>query len=1055
MKNTIENKGISQNTLCDIQNKIDYFQQVIQRTLVYIKKTKMQEILGMIDITITFTKLLELSKQLHKLKTITDQSVIILTLQYVNNELSAIFKLYGTERLEDLMQICFGYKYITPEPEDLSKYEVLNNYFHPIYYKLIHINSEIEQHTHNITPTTKSLDCFEIESSVKMFFIKIYGMKVLISNKQTNTHMMLYGIIDDIYIDFLHNDFINKTNEMIYVNLPADPIFKSDTFKQYLKTLSLKDYLIYNYSNIYKHFLANVSSVKEILQKPLFTYIKYFIQLDVYTKRAHLIQLLIYQENYETHYLVSLIYDLLSNDTTGETTEQPLIEDTFPWGLKEQLKLSFKNTTNYTNDLYNNFDSSKIPIEQQICLLKTPDSVKEKAMAKLKELKHKEDSGSKARHYLDGLLKIPFNIYKCEPILEIMPNIKSLFKNLIKKYNIQITPKDKYSNLEILNFLNHYILKKKNVESRIVNINDTLLKEDKSKLSKFITYFNSQVPRNIKIVQTNKTKDQLYGLVAQTIENVKNTLDSSAFNTIMTNLECYIDKNKLQIEKDIQQIMTKFNEVKLYVNNIKTILDNSVYSHNNAKKQIEQIIGQWINGANKGYCFGFEGPPGVGKTSLAKNGVSNCLKDAYGNNRPFAIIQIGGDSNGSTLHGHNYTYVGSTWGNIVQILIDKKCMNPIIFIDEVDKISKTEHGKELVGILTHLLDQTQNDCFQDKYFAGIDLDLSKALFILSYNDVDSIDPILLDRIHRIKFKSLSIEDKLVIGHKYILPEIYKNIGLEDTIEINNDVLNYIIDEYTCESGVRKLKEILFELIGEINVAILKNPIFEDELPIVITINDIKTKYFKEKREIKHHQIHTTSKVGIINGLWANALGKGGALPIQAQLYPSNNFMDLKLTGSQGDVMKESMNVALTFAWNMTSIENKQQLKEKYGTNTIYGVHIHCPDCSTPKNGPSALAAITIVIYSLMNNLKIKNYIGMTGEMTMDGSITEIGGLDLKFLGGIKGGITEFIYPAENEKDYTDFISKYKDSCILKNITFHKVSTIYEVLPLVFEDFHNE
>ena len=129
-------------------------------------------------------------------------------------------------------------------------------------------------------------------------------------------------------------------------------------------------------------------------------------------------------------------------------------------------------------------------------------------------------------------------------------------------------------------------------------------------------------------------------------------------------------------------------------------------------------------------------------------------------------------------------------------------------VDEVDKISKTEHGKELVGILTHLLDQTQNDCFQDKYFAGIDLDLSKALFILSYNDVDSIDPILLDRIHRIKFKSLSIEDKLVIGHKYILPEIYKNIGLEDTIEINNDVLNYIIDEYTCESGVRKLKDSL-------------------------------------------------------------------------------------------------------------------------------------------------------------------------------------------------------------------------------------------------------
>ena len=208
MKNTIENKVISQITLCDIQNKIDYFQQVIQRTLVYIKKTKMQEIIGMIDITITFTTLLDLSKQLNKLKTASDSSVIILTLQYINNELSAIFKLYGTERLEDLMQICFGYKYITLEAEGVSKYEVLNNYFHPIYYKLININSETDQKTHSISSTTKSLDCFEIESSVKIFFIKIYGIKVLISNKQTNTHMMLYGTIDDIYIDFLYNDFI-------------------------------------------------------------------------------------------------------------------------------------------------------------------------------------------------------------------------------------------------------------------------------------------------------------------------------------------------------------------------------------------------------------------------------------------------------------------------------------------------------------------------------------------------------------------------------------------------------------------------------------------------------------------------------------------------------------------------------------------------------------------------------------------------------------------------------------------------------------------------------
>ena len=147
----------------------------------------------------------------------------------------------------------------------------------------------------------------------------------------------------------------------------------------------------------------------------------------------------------------------------------------------------------------------------------------------------------------------------------------------------------------------------------------------------------------------------------------------------------------------------------------------------------------------KGYAFGFEGPPGTGKTTLAKRGISKCLIDYEGNTRPFAFIALGGSSNGSTLEGHNYTYVGSTYGRIVDILMETKCMNPIIYIDELDKISKTEHGKEIVGILTHLTDTTQNDTWCDKYFSGVKLDLSRVLFIFSYNDPSLIDKILLDR----------------------------------------------------------------------------------------------------------------------------------------------------------------------------------------------------------------------------------------------------------------------------------------------------------------------
>ena len=258
-----------------------------------------------------------------------------------------------------------------------------------------------------------------------------------------------------------------------------------------------------------------------------------------------------------------------------------------------------------------------------------------------------------------------------------------------------------------------------------------------------------------------------------------------------------------------------------YIENVSNTLNKSVHGHTNAKRSIERIIGQWISGKQDGLLFGFEGPPGVGKTSLARK-VIKLFKDKDGNSRPFQFIAIGGASNGSTLSGHNYTYVGSTWEKIVDILQETKCMNPIIFIDELDKISRTENGKEIIGILTHLVDRTQNEQYQDKYFSGIDLDLSKALIIFSYNDVSAIDRILLDRIHRIKFDHLTIHDKLEICNKYILPEFYDKFNIN--IPISDDILIFIIEQYTNESGVRKLKEIIFDIISEINLEILKNDI---------------------------------------------------------------------------------------------------------------------------------------------------------------------------------------------------------------------------------------
>ena len=733
-----------------------------------------------------------------------------------------------------------------------------------------------------------------------------------------------------------------------------------------------------DYQDVYNKYIGFLSNVKALKQKNLSQVVKDFINNDLFAKRNTIIQFLITsQNNYENKYNAYLLYDLLSNDANSniDTQEQIILFDSFPWSIKDTFREAMKKTIQYTNDLLN-FDMNKIPLEQQICLLKASDTVKEKAMVKLKEIKSKsEDSGSKARQYLDGLLKIPFSVYKKEPIMYLMDEIKQQFLMIVtSNAPVGVPIKEKYTSIEVKKYI--VSIKQKITENlkenNCQNIKNDLTNCDKNETINNIVKINEYIDANqleLSKIKYSSSKSK------ETLKNNICAFVDSCLSYGLINDKFYVEllnSNTQSTLKKIIHIEEMFNKINGYISNVKHTLNSSVHGHEKAKKQIERIIGQWINGQQDGYCFGFEGPPGLGKTTLAKYGLSNCLKDDDGNNRPFAMIQMGGDSNGSTLHGHNYTYVGSTWGSILQILMDKKCMNPIIFIDEVDKISRTEHGKEIVGILTHLLDSTQNDCFQDKYFTGIDLDLSKALFILSYNDVDAIDKILLDRIHRIKFSNLTIEDKLVICNTHILPEVYKKMGLVDMIHINDDTLKFIIENYTNEAGVRKLKEILFEIVGEINLDILKNTEIDYQFPIEINIEDVKMKYFKDKRENHIKKIYETSQVGVINCLWANNMGMGGILPTNIKFFPSGKYLDLKLTGLLDDMMKESMHIALTLAYNLTDEERKKQLREKYDGEHKYGLHIHSGDGSINKSGTSAGIAITICLYSLLNNIKIKN-----------------------------------------------------------------------------------
>ena len=229
---------------------------------------------------------------------------------------------------------------------------------------------------------------------------------------------------------------------------------------------------------------------------------------------------------------------------------------------------------------------------------------------------------------------------------------------------------------------------------------------------------------------------------------------------------------------------------------------------------ILQVIGKWIRNPNsQGNVLGIQGPMGNGKTTLVKDGISSAI------GRPFAFIALGGASDSAYFDGHSYTYEGSHWGRIIDILIDSKCMNPIIYFDELDKVSETYKGDEIIHLLTHLTDPSQNSLFQDNYFPGIHLDLSKALFIFSFNDELKIDRILKDRMYVINTKGFKPEDKISICRNYLLPELMETFLFKgDDLIISDETLLYIIDRYTGkEEGVRNLKRCLETIISKINI----------------------------------------------------------------------------------------------------------------------------------------------------------------------------------------------------------------------------------------------
>lgn len=1056
-----------------IVEKVSKIYEIIQNTILSIQRYKLLDIFSNSDIISALDTLDDLYKKAttlvsKKITNLSEMDIIISDLQFIFDRLSAVIFNYGTKNINDIFYVTCGSDFNIKDKlsEELQAKFDLFKYVSFIGYKIISYKNKSDSNSaslcsdkiteHNvIIENSNQLECYDPTAISRSFHHSIFGVRIVIKNEKEGKALILSGSVEDISIEWLsENKYIKaRKSEIIQFvcqNGDQDNI-DSVILNRLIESFTLKDILVYGKNDIYKKYITLIKDIQFVKSSRIDTLIKYFTDMDVIHQRKMIINLLIYNKDLEVQYISYMLYDLISstgNDNQSiDSIEQKIIYDSFPWKIKMFFKEAMKNTIQYSQEALNKSENNRVSLEQQIILMRTSDSIKDRAVAKLKEIKGKpDDQGNKAKQYLEGLLRIPFGIYREEPILKIVRKINEDFSEFSHVNNLSIIKKNKYTTFEISKYIREFETLN---NPKIISFMKTYI-QGLTKQSLIAAIKCIETITKTKLLTNSQTKPQLIEIITKFLES-SGSLDNELCKRI-TAIGGTIANNPIHKLDSANAIKNRINDLGNDMKNITQILDQSIYGHNHAKNQILKIISQWINGEQSGYCFGFEGSPGVGKTSLAKRGLAKCLQGETGDSRPFAFIALGGSCNGSTLEGHNYTYVNAQWGKIVDILMETKCMNPIIYVDELDKVSKTEQGREIIGILTHLIDYTQNDEFQDKYFSGVPVDLSKALFIFSYNDPEQIDRILLDRIHRIKFDNLSSDDKHVIVNNFILPEINRKMGFEKIVELPKETIDYIIEFYTMESGIRKLKEILFDLYGEINIELLQNGgdnASNITIPIRVNVEDLGKTYLKKYKRIHEKLIHSDSKVGVINGLWANALGKGGIIPIETSFFPSSTFLDLKLTGLQGDVMKESMNIAKTLAWTLTPDETKRALMEKFESTKNQGLHIHCPEGAVSKDGPSAGGAITLSIYSLFNNIKISNTVAITGEINLQGNITAIGGLDIKIMGGIRAGVKTFMYPKDNQQDFDDCYAKHKDFFEDRGIKFYSVSQIQDVFQYVY------
>ncbi|CAG9773095.1 unnamed protein product [Ceutorhynchus assimilis] len=474
------------------------------------------------------------------------------------------------------------------------------------------------------------------------------------------------------------------------------------------------------------------------------------------------------------------------------------------------------------------------------------------------------------------------------------------------------------------------------------------------------------------------------------------------------------------------------SEENLNLQRASEILDQDHYGMEDIKRRILEFIAvSQLKGSTQGKILCFHGPPGVGKTSIARS-IARAL------NREYFRFSVGGMTDVAEIKGHRRTYVGAMPGKVIQCFKKTRTENPLVLIDEVDKIGKGYSGDPSSALL-ELLDPEQNANFLDHYL-DVPVDLSKVLFICTANVVDTIPEPLRDRMEMIDMSGYVAEEKLAIAKQYLLPQAMRDSGLKDDhIKVEDEALKILIRSYCRESGVRNLQKHIEKVVRKVAYKVVK-----DETQF-IDVGSNNLQEFVGKPVFTHDRMYPTTPPGVVMGLAWTAMG-GSTLYIETttRRLPStekDSEGSMELTGHLGDVMKESAKIALTVARNFLSLNDPNN---KFLLNSH--LHLHVPEGATPKDGPSAGCTIVTALLSLAKNKPTRQDLAMTGEISLMGKVLPVGGIKEKTIAAKRSGVKCIILPEENKKDFNDL-----PTFITEGLEVHFVSHVEEVYRIAFQE----